>query len=159
MARQARKNTNLVENLKEINYRFHTNSKHSSIICSMFSICQCLVFPINTKTNIFAMDHSCTVLDITVSNILEKKRKPFFCAKDRCENISKEPIHQNYIIFQKRSISHNFNFWQLSPDLSEDCILCKLFLLLFLVNQSSVGLQLGLWRFNTNFNNILIMSW
>jgi hypothetical protein len=31
MARQARKNTNLVENVKEINYRFHTSSKRTTI--------------------------------------------------------------------------------------------------------------------------------
>jgi hypothetical protein len=31
MARYARKNTNLVENLKEINYRFHTLTKISYI--------------------------------------------------------------------------------------------------------------------------------
>ena len=31
MARQARKNTNLVENVKEINYRFHTLMKEENI--------------------------------------------------------------------------------------------------------------------------------
>ena len=41
MARQARKNTNLVENLKEINYRFHTYRMSDCIGCQTTQVSDC----------------------------------------------------------------------------------------------------------------------
>ena len=43
----------------------------------MLNISQCLIFQINTKTIIFAMDHSCTALNISENDIFGEEQEMF----------------------------------------------------------------------------------